>query len=462
MVTLFLRFIVLAVVLIGVHGCTTSFSDSSPEFVEVSSLTAEHEAVPERMTQAQLREEVERFAFRFSGRLQPYLEAITNAANNPEERLRVHRWKKQFSYSLIKIANSGDPETGLLDMLVLVTLVRIESEEHLVPESFFGNKGQAWLQAVRRSESEIWSIAREVIDPKQEATIRDLIQDWRRKNPEVKNFLAFRFSDFAAEVDEDESLVQSGGLLPEVAEATRAVDEIRRTSERAMFLALASPTLARLEAETFVYDLTTQPEFKEYRDILKKLSETSAKLATVSEQLPVWISAERQAAIDQTMDRLFNERDKMFTEMDERAVQLQEFTVQIREALEVGDSLTSHLNESLTTLDSLVTRLGIDKAGSEEGAFPIEDYRETFIKAALTAGEINNVLQSLDRFLDADLGGQAGPSADAVLQVLDQHIERWILWEFAALAALVMFIAIVVVGILLIYRWSLRRTNTTL
>ena len=440
MVTLFLRFIVLAVALISFHGCTTSFSDSSPDFVEVSSLSLEHEAVPERMTQAQLREEVERFAFRFAGRLQPYLEAITNAANNPEERLRVHQWKKQFSYSLIKIANSGDPEAGLLDMLVLVTLVRIESEEHLVPESFFGNKGQAWLQAVRRSETEIWSIAKEVLNPRQEARVRDLIQDWRRKNPEVKKFLAFRFSDFAAEVDEDDSLVQPSGLLPEV----------------------ASPALARLEAETFVYDLATQPEFKEYKDILKKLSETSAKLATVSEQLPVWISAERQAAIAQTMDRLFNERDKMFTEMDKRSVQLEEFLVQIREALEVGDSLTSHLNESLTTLDSLVIRLGIDKKSTEEGAFPIEDYRETFIKAAVTAGEINNVLQSLDRFLDADLGGQAGPSADAVLQVLDQHIERWIFLEFAALAALIIFIAIVVVGILLIYRWSLRRTNTTL
>lgn len=462
MVIVLFRFVVLAVLLTGVHGCTTSFSDLPSDYVEVSSLNVAHEATPERMTQAQLREEIERFVFRFAGRLHPYLEAIANTANTPEQRLRVHKWKKQLSYSLIKIASSEDPETGLLDMLVLVTLVRIESEENLVPESFFGDKGQDWLQVVYRSETEIWSIAEEVLDPKQQAAIRKLIHDWRLKNPEVKSFLAFRFSDFAAEADDADSLVQSGGFLPEVTEATRAVDEIRQTSERAMFLALVSPTLARLEAETFIYDLTTQPEYKEYRSILKQFSETSAKLATVSEQLPSWVSHERQAAVDQAMDRLFDERDKMFAEIDVRSVQLQELFVQIREALKVGGSLTSQLNASMTTLDSLVTRLGIDKVSSEKGAFPIEVYRETLSKAAVTAGEINIVLQSLNQFLDADLGGQAGPSAAAALQVLDQHIERWILWEFVALAGLVMFTGIVVLGILLFYRWSLIRTKTTL
>ena len=343
MVLSLLRFAVLAVMLIGVYGCTTNLSGSNADYVDVSSLNVEHDAPPERMTQAQLREEVERFAFRYAGRLEPYLEAIANEANTPEQRLEIHQWKKQFTYSLVKIANSGDPETGLLDMLVLTTLVRIESEDHLVPDDFFRNNGQAWLQAVRRSESEIWSIAKEVLDPKQLAAVRQLIQDWHRQNPEVKNLLAFRFSDFAAQVDGVESLVQPGGLLPEVSEATRAVDEIRRTSERAMFLALVGPTLARLEAENFAYDLATQPEFKEYRTLLKKLTETSAKLATVSDQLPVWVSGERQAAIDQAMDRLFDERNKLFTEIDERSLQFKDLLNQIQATLEVGNSLTGHL-----------------------------------------------------------------------------------------------------------------------
>jgi hypothetical protein len=279
----------------------------------------------------------------------------------------------------------------------------------------------------------------------------------------VKNLVAFRFSDFAAEVGagEAESLDQPGGLLPEVSEATHAVDEIRRTSERAMFLALASPRLARLEAESFLYDLATQPEFKEYRTSLWNFSEASKKLSAASDMLPEWISAERQAAIDQAMNRLFDERDKLFTEIDERSEQLKELLIQIQETLAVGDSLSGHLSATMTTFDSLVTRLGIDKSRSEKGAFRIEDYRDTLAEAAVTAGAINKVLQSMDRLLDADLDGQTGPAADAALQVLDQHVERWILLEFAALAGLILFIAIMVVGVLLFYRWSLARFDRT-
>ena len=463
MIISLLRFTFLAFILIGIHGCTSNFNGSTPDYVEVTSLDEEQGDVPERMTQAQLREEVESFAFRYSGFLHPFLQAIENEATTPEQRLKIHQWKKQISYSLTIIANDRNPEKSLLDMVVLVTLVRTESEEHLVPESFFGDKGQAWLNAVRRSEAEIWSIAKRVLDPQQQTAIRKLIQDWRAKNPRVKNLVAFRFSDFASEMgaEEAESLDQPGGLLPEVSEATQAVDEIRRTSERAMFLALASPRLARLEAESFLYDLATQPEFKEYRTSLRNFSEASKKLSAASDMLPEWISTERQEAIDQAMDRLFNERDKLFTEIDERSEQLKQLLSQIQETLAVGDSLSGHLSATMTTLDSLVTRLGIDKPDSEEKAFRIEHYRDTLVEAALTAGEINKVLQSLDRLLDADLEGQTGPSANTVLQVLDQHIERWILWEFAALAALVLLIAIIVVGALLFYQWSLRRLDST-
>jgi hypothetical protein len=463
MITSLLRFTVLTIILIVLHGCTSNFSGSTPDYVEVISLDEGQEEIAERMTQAQLREEVKRFAFRYSGLLHPFLQVIENEATTPEQRLRIHQWKKQISYSLLVIANDGNPEKSLLDMLVLVTLVRIESEERLVPESFFGNKGQAWLRAVRRSEAEIWSIAGRVLDPQQQTAVRELIRDWRAQNPGVKNLVAFRFSDFAAEVGagEAESIVQTGGLLPEVSEATRAVDEVRRTSERAMFLALASPRLARLEAESFVYDLATQPEFKEYRTSLKNFSEASKMLTAVSEKLPDLIAAEREAAINQAMDRLFNERDNFFTEIDERSGQLKELLSQIQETLEVGGSLTGNLSATMTTFDSLVRRLGIDKSGSEKEAFPIKDYRDSLVEAAVTAGEINKVLQSLDRLLETELDGQARPSADAALQVLEQHLERWTLWGFAALAGLVLFIAIVVVGALLFYRWGLSRIDST-
>ena len=143
--------------------------------------------------------------------------------------------------------------------------------------------GQEWLEAVRQGEAEVWALAEKVLDPEQQAALHGMIRSWRVKNPDVENITSVRFSHFAAEVGagEMEALIQPGGLLPEVSEATRAVDEIRRTTERAMFLAFVTPRLSRMEAESFIYDLATQPEFKEYRSSLKNFSEAAARFAAV-------------------------------------------------------------------------------------------------------------------------------------------------------------------------------------
>lgn len=107
---------------------------------------------------------------------------------------------------------------------------------------------------------------------------------------------------------------------------------------------------------------------------------------------------------------------------------------------------------TLFLFDSLVTRLGIDESGLEKRTFRIEEYRDTFVGAAVTAGEINKVLQSLERYLDPDIGRQKGSSADAALHLFDQRIERWIVLVFTALVVLILFVAIVAAGVLFIYR----------
>jgi hypothetical protein len=452
-----LRLTVMGAILIGVGGCLGNFVDYKPDYVEVTSLEDEQgveSEVLERMPQSQLREEIERFVYRYGGTLLSLLDAIEDQGHTPEQRQKVHQWKRNLVYSLVEIGIGPDPEVALLDILVLTTLVRIESEDRLVPQVFSGDNGQEWISAVRQGERESWLLAEKVLDPEQQTTLRKLIRDWQINNPEADNISSVRFSDFAAEVGagEIESLIQSSGLLPEVSEATRAVDEIRRTTERALFLTLATPRLARLEVESLVYDLATQSEFKEYRASLKKFSEAAVKLSAVSDQFPDLVAAERQAAVDQAMDRLFDERENIFAEIDEREDSLKELLNQIRETLVVGESLSGHVTETITTVDLLVTRLGLDKPRRSEEGFRIEDYQATLVEATVTAAEINKVLQSLERLLTVNLDKQGAPPVTWALQELEQHLERWIWLEFVALAGLVLFTAIVVVVSSLAYR----------
>jgi hypothetical protein len=452
-----LRLTVMGAILIGVGGCLGNFVDYKPDYVEVTSLEDEQgveSEVLERMPQSQLREEIERFVYRYGGNLLSLLDAIEDEGHTPEQRQKVHQWKRNLVYSLVEIGIGPDPEVALLDILVLTSLVRMESEDRLVLQVFSGNKGQEWLSAVRKSERESWLLAEKVLDPEQQTTLRKLIRDWQINNPEADNISSVRFSDFAAEVGagEIESLIQPSGLLPEVSEATRAVDEIRRTTERALFLTMATPRLARLEVESLVYDLATQSEFKEYRSSLRNFSDAAAKLSAVSDQFPALVAAERQAAVDQAMDRLFVERENIFAEIDEREDSLKELLNQIRETLVVGESLSGHVTETITTVDLLVTRLGLDKPSRSEEGFRIEDYQATLVEATVTAAEINKVLQSLERLLTVNLDKQGAPPVTWALQELEQHLERWIWLEFVALAGLVLFTAIVVVVSSLAYR----------
>jgi hypothetical protein len=223
----FVRFVVMAALLIGASGCLSNFGGLRTDYAQVTSLEVEQEVTtksPAPMHQAQLREEIERFAYRYAGHLVPLLDSIEDELTTPEQRLKVHKWKSRFVYSLAEIAHGSDPEVNLLDMVVLTALVRMVSERRLVPEVFSGDKGQEWLVAVRQSEREIWLVAEKVLDPEQQTTLRELIRDWQTNNPEVDNVTTVRFSNFASELGADklDPLIQPGGFLPEVSEATRA------------------------------------------------------------------------------------------------------------------------------------------------------------------------------------------------------------------------------------------------
>ncbi len=452
-----LRLMAMVIILIGVGGCLSNFVGSKPDYAEVTSLEGEQgedsEAL-ERMTQSQLREEIERFVYRYGNNLLALLHTMEEEVHTPEQRHEVHQWKRNLVYSLVEIGIGSEPVVALLDILVLTTLVRMESEDSLALQAFSGENGKRWLAAVRQGEKESWLLAEKVLDSEQQTTLRGLIQDWKINNPEVENMTNVRFSDFSAEVgaDEIESLTQPSGFLPEVSEATRAIDEVRRATERGMFLTLAMPRLARLEAESLAYSLATQREFKEYRESLKTFAEAAAKLSAVSDQFPDLVATERQAAIEQAMDRLFDERENLIAEIDEREDSLKELLNQIRGTLVVGESLSGNVADTITTVDSLVTRLGLDKPRMSDGGFRIEDYQATLVEATVTAGEIDKVLQSLERLLAVNLDKQGTPPVTWALQEMEERVERWIWLEFFALAALVLFTAVVVVVSSLLYR----------
>jgi hypothetical protein len=173
------------------------------------------------------------------------------------------------------------------------------------------------------------------------------------------------------------------------------------------------------------------------------------------------IAAERHAAVDQAIDRLIDEQENFFDEIDKRETSFKDLLIQIQDTLDVGERLTSNVTESMLTVESLVTRLELDKPSLEKEGFRIENYRDMLTEAKVAAIEFNKVVQSLERFSNADLDEQGTPPVAGVLNELERRIERLIWLEFLALASLVLFTAIVVVGALLAYRRFLPRLTST-
>lgn len=272
----------------------------------------EAEKVGERedvaMTRAQLRHEIMRFASDAAWKVGGAYFALESESQTPKARHAL-ALALGFGRSALEVAIAPDPEVNLLDMVVMVTLMRMVAETYWVPQ-VFGDRGQGVLKALRRSEVKIWSIASEVLTLEEQQELRDAIQEWRKRNPDQIYVEYVRFGDFADFLGESaiEKAQQSGGFFG-ISEATRSVDEALVLAERALFYLQRVPGIARFSAKLVVYDLIEQPQIKQLLSDTNTLAHTMDQTTKLMEELPKQIAQERAATIDHLMDRVAAERE---------------------------------------------------------------------------------------------------------------------------------------------------------
>ena len=108
-----------------------------------------------------------------------------------------------------------------------------------------------------------------VLNPSQEQELKDLLQDWRQKNPHQNSVGQIRFQEFVTAIGRMPAktkikptsifsllyLDPLAGLDPTVA----AIKETRELGERAMYYTQRMPTLINWQAQLLAYQLTEQP-----------------------------------------------------------------------------------------------------------------------------------------------------------------------------------------------------------
>ncbi|MHC4718235.1 MAG: hypothetical protein ACYS5V_14780 [Planctomycetota bacterium] len=369
-------------------------------------------------------------------------------ATTPEERLAYHSLLRVLRMSTYDVAMNPDPMMGLLDLLVLSTLQRAATERVLAGGGrlraeahplldHVRTKLPALAEKLRASEKVLWAESKMVLTDKQTGYLRRLIKEWLRKHPQRTFVSLVRFRQFR-----DPTLMPPPeaklalGLVTELGEMTEAVDAARLFGERVTWLTARMSTLVGQQAEYTVYRLAVQPEAKDALKGFENASKSMQRMATVAEELPgnvtrqriEWmqqVSRERQAAIDQLMAGVGEQRKAMMDDLEARQQAVQGLLGDLQTTLKTGSELAGSVTEALRAADVLAKRFDKPCPATRPAGepFDIKDVRDTAVETAKAADELKQLLAEANRLL-------ANKAWDKRLSEVDTHAEHLISTTF--------------------------------
>ncbi len=199
----------------------------------------------------------------------------------------------------------------------------------------------------------VWTLAGGVLKPSQQQELRDLITEWRAKNPNQRYVGQIRFREFVTALGRMPSqsstaptsifsllyLDPLAGLDPTAA----AIEETRELGERVMYYTQRMPNLLSWQAEVLAYQLADQPASQQVLDDANRLATSSEVFAQTAQQLPRLINDQRQAAIQQILDGLTAQGDKS-----------RELLTDTRSTLYAAGDAATNINAAIQSLTAFV------------------------------------------------------------------------------------------------------------
>jgi hypothetical protein len=408
----------------------------------------------------EVQQTVLRFADEYLTRMVVGVDQLQRGTNalQPAEALK---WKIALGTETCSIASGPNAVADLLDLTVFVTLTRMALEEHWQPR-VFGDSAQPMLESCRNVETEIWRYAGTVLQPQQQVELRQSIEAWHRQSPNPEDVLAARAMGFASQVakanqadtkgDSVFSLLQVdplSGLDP----AVREIAQTRLFAERALFVAQKMPVLLRWQTELLSVNAVEMPAVQQLVTNSTQIAVSVDRFARVAEQLPRQVSTERE----RILKALQSQESKLTPLVNE-----------VRQTLTAGAQMSTSLNTTLTTFDTVMKRFGVGETNNTKPPatnaepFRIQDYGQTAMKLEGAARQLTELLHSLDQTLGStnvsQLSAQVGPAVQQA-QAGGKELVDYAFWKGILLLAIACA-ALLVTGLL--YRFlSVRLTPVT-
>ncbi len=328
--------------------------------------------------------------------------------STPRQRYLATYVIRSWYADALDIAIGPNPETSLLDLLVVGSLQAHVMRTQFLPREWPDLDPQAVMEPITRAEQRLWRESSKVLTPAQQESLRSLIDAWIAEHPERALIAGTRLSDFT-DTRGISSLAkrnQAAALLREVGDAARAIDESRLLGERVLWYSSRLPSVLSLQAELLAYQLASQQEFVDLHAEIVNFGEQSERFATVAESLPQTIddslertaglvaqereaainhlgemvAAEREALLDHLFERIADERTALLDDLESRTDALHTALAETRLTIEQANALLERTGEVLTMTDRVVARFD----PNEPPFIPVSDMEAT--QAAIESG----------------------------------------------------------------------------
>jgi hypothetical protein len=367
-----------------------------------------------------LQAEVLRFADTYVAMVAESCDDASAKSTNTVVRLAALRWKLDQATAAFNDATGNNPSVNALDLLVLVTMSRYVVEDFGV--TTYGKAALPLLDTQRNLESNAWAMASSILQPAQEKELKDLIQEWRRKNPNQRDVGPIRFREFAATLGRapKQSAITPTSIfsllyidpLAGLDPTTAAIEGIRELGERAMYYSQRMPMLLNWQTQLLVLQLAEQPAPQQMLNDANQLASAAAVFAQTSQQLPQVINDQRQAAIQQILDGLVAQGNKS-----------QELVTDTRLTLNSAASAASNINNAILSLTAFVqfvtpTNTPSGPPDTNSPPFNVLDYGTAATQIGSAANNLTALLASANQSLPQmeKLSQQMTDNANRVMQ----------------------------------------------
>jgi hypothetical protein len=264
------------------------------------------------------------FADRFVTTMTGVYDDLERGAPTSSAKDAAHQLKTDLALGAISNAVNPRPIAGLMDMVVLVTLLRQIAEDPWTNQTF-GPRASDLTESLQRQEADIRSMASRYFTDAQLDELGELAVQWHRAHPGERAVSHVHLADLpeANRSPEVRGKRTSGvfALLffdptANLDPTVREIQLSRATSERMFFYLQRMPLLLQLQTESFYRHMLDAPESRQILSDVSamagsttRFAESSAHFTDTVAKFPGQLSVERQQALQQLVVEFEQQRN---------------------------------------------------------------------------------------------------------------------------------------------------------